>query len=98
MDGMEPGFKREKHCMPSMLEAATALRVFGLQHFWKGQTGTDIPFSSSVWTLAPLARSSLTACFKPLRAARWRGLIAAMGRIGTLTQSIRETSRSAIKF
>ena len=33
-----------------------------------------LPFSSTARTQAPLASSSLTTTFKPLRAATWRGL------------------------
>lgn len=35
---------------------------------------SHLPFSSTARTQAPLASSSLTTTFKPLRAATWRGL------------------------
>lgn len=44
------------------------------QHAGRSHVPEDAPFSSKSCTLAPRDTSSCTVCFRPPRAARWRGL------------------------
>ncbi len=57
-----------------MLTNHHGMQLGPIQPETRFQTRFILPFSSTVWTLAPRDSSSWTACFRPLRAARWRGL------------------------